>query len=118
MTGLADQKDNRRRYKRFEVLIQIRYFLYHSSYPQDGLLIDVSKHGACIKIQQESNLSIKGMVLLEVLTTDCNNINIRAEIAWLKKTEEGFFVVGVKFIKPLDDATFHSISRSSETARQ
>ena len=117
MTGLADQNDNRRRYKRFGVHLKIRYFLYHSSYPQEGLLIDVSRHGACAQIQHESNLSIGGIVLLEVLTNAWSNLNIRAEIAWFKKTEEGF-VVGVKFIKPLDDPTFQSISRSSETVKQ
>jgi hypothetical protein len=101
--------ENRRTFKRFGVLLKISYFLYNSSYAKEGLLVDVSRTGACIKIQKESNLSAGGTILLELLTKDLNNINIKGEIAWFKQTEDGC-VIGVKFNKPLDDTSIRSIT--------
>ena len=101
--------EDRRAFKRFGVLLKISYFLYNAPYPKEGLLVDVSRRGACIKIQKESNLSAGGTILLEILAKDLNNINIKGEIAWFKQTEDGL-VIGVKFNKPLDDTSFRSIT--------
>jgi hypothetical protein len=101
--------DNRRTFKRFGVLLKISYFLHNAPYPKEGLMVDVSRKGACIKIQHESNLSAGGTILLEILAKDLNNINIKGEIAWSKQTEDGL-LIGVKFNKPLDDASFRSIT--------
>jgi hypothetical protein len=101
--------ENRRAFKRFGVLLKISYFLHNAPYPKEGLMLDVSRTGACIKIQKETNLSVSGTVLLEIIARDLNNINIKGEIMWFKQTEDGF-VVGIKFNKPLDDASFRSIT--------
>jgi hypothetical protein len=101
--------EDRRAFKRFGVLLKISYFLYNAPYPKEGLMLDVSRTGACIKTQKETNLSVSGTILLEILARDLNSINIKGEISWARQTEEGF-VVGVKFNKPLDDATFRSIT--------
>ena len=101
--------EDRRTFKRFGVLLKISYFLYNAPYPKEGLMLDISRTGACIKTQKETNFSVGGTILLEILARDLNNINIKGEIIWAKQTEEGF-VVGVKFNKPLDDAIFRSIT--------
>ena len=101
--------ENRRDFKRFGVLLKLSYFLHNAPYPKEGFMIDLSRIGACIKIQKETNLSVGGTILLEILARDLNSINIKGEIAWAKQTEEGF-VIGVKFNKPLDDAIFRSIT--------
>jgi hypothetical protein len=72
-------------------------------------LIDVSRTGACLKIQKELNLTVGGTILLEILARDHNNINIKSQIVWFKQTEDGY-VIGIKFNKPLDDASFRSIT--------
>ena len=101
--------EDRRTFKRFGVLLKVSYFLYNAPYPKEGLMIDVSRTGASIKIQKESNLSVGGTILLEILAKDFNNINIKAAISWVKQTEDGF-VIGVRFNKPLDDPSFRSIT--------
>ena len=101
--------ENRRAFKRFGVLLKTSYFLHNAPYPKEGLMIDVSRTGACLKIQKETNLSVGGTILLEILSRDLNNINIKGEISWVKQTEEGF-VIGVKFTKALDDASFRSFT--------
>jgi PilZ domain len=101
--------EDRRVFKRFGVLLKISYFLYNAPYPKEGLMIDISKTGACLKIQKEANLSVGATILLEILSRDLNNINIKGDISWVKQSEEGF-VIGVKFNKVLDDASFRSIT--------
>jgi hypothetical protein len=100
--------EDRRVFKRFDVLLKISYFLYNAPYPKEGLMIDISRTGACLKIQKETNLSAGGTILLEILSRDLNNVNIKGEISWVKQTEEGF-IIGVKFNKAIDDASFRSI---------
>jgi hypothetical protein len=100
---------DRRTFKRFGVLLKVSYFLYNAPYAKDGLMIDLSRTGACLKIQKEQSLSAGGTILLEILARDLNIINIKGEIMWFKQTEDGF-VVGIKFNKPLDDASFRSIT--------
>lgn len=101
--------EDRRAFKRFEVLLKVTYYLYNAPYPKEGLLVDVSKRGACIKIQKEINLSAGGTILLEILTTDLKTLNIKGEIVWFKQSEDGY-IVGIKFNKLLDDASFRSIT--------
>ena len=101
--------EDRRSFKRFGILLKISYFLHNAPYPKEGLMIDISRTGACLKIQKETNLSAGSTILLEILAKDFNNINIKGNIIWVKQTEEGF-VIGVKFNKPLDDAIFCSIT--------
>jgi hypothetical protein len=101
--------EDRRVFKRFGVLLKISYFLYNAPYPKEGLMLDISKTGACLKIQKEANLSVGGTILLEILSRDSNNINIKGEISWVKQSEDGY-VIGVKFNKVIDDATFRSIT--------
>jgi c-di-GMP-binding flagellar brake protein YcgR len=101
--------EDRRAFKRFEVLLKITYYLYSAPYPKEGLLVDVSRRGACIKIQKEINLSAGGTILLEILTPDLKTLNIKGEIVWFKQSEDGY-IVGIKFNKLLDDASFRSIT--------
>jgi len=101
--------EDRRVFKRFGVVLKISYFLYNAPYAREGLMIDVSRTGACLKIQKEKNLSAGGTILLEILARDLKNVNIKGAIVWIKQTEEGY-IIGVKFNKPLDDASFRSIT--------
>jgi hypothetical protein len=101
--------EDRRVFKRFGIVLKISYFLYNAPYAKEGLMIDVSRTGACLKIQKEPNLSVGGTILLEILARDHNNINIKGAITWIKQIEDGY-VTGIKFNKPLDDASFRSIT--------
>ncbi len=101
--------EDRRAFKRFEVLLKITYYLYNAPYPKEGLLVDVSRRGACIKLQKEPNLSVGATILLEILTKDLKTLNMKGEIIWFKQLEDGF-IAGLKFHKLLDDAAFRSIT--------
>jgi len=56
-------------------------------------MLDISKTGACLKIQKEANLSVGGTILLEILSRDNNNINIKEKSPGLNNQKKVLLLV-------------------------
>ena len=100
--------ENKRVHKRSAVLLPVRYFLLNSTYPKEGVIIDVSRQGACVKLPTEKSISKGSGIILEVFDKQFNNITIRGEVVWIRQTADTF-IVGVKFQKLLDMNTFNNL---------
>ncbi len=99
----------KRVYQHFAVFLRMHYALGNSNDLQEGAIIDISRDGACIKIQNERNISKGDTISLEIQTKDFNNITINGEIIRFKHTKDGY-VVDIKFNKLYDSALIKSIN--------
>jgi hypothetical protein len=74
-------------HKRSAVLLPARYFLLNSTYPKEGVIIDVSRQGACVKLPTEKSISKGSIIILEVFDKQFNNILLEGKLYGLDKQQ-------------------------------
>jgi len=101
MKSATALKENSRSWRRFNVLLNAKYFLEGVNWYRECVIIDISKQGASVNLPIDEKVVLGTNVILEVITKQLENVIFKGKIVWIKQSESTF-LIGIKFKKLLD----------------
>jgi hypothetical protein len=104
----ANIKEDRRSWKRFDLLMKANYFLPKNTWYKECAIIDISRQGACIKTPAETDIRAGSSISLELFTKEIQSVNIKGIIKWIKESENGL-IIGIKFNSALDNKIYKNL---------
>lgn len=102
-------KENNRSWQRFIVMLRAYYVLNGELHQRkEGLVIDISRLGLCVKFHQDEKVTVGNSIYLEIFTKKMATITAKGTVTWTRKSANAL-IGGVKFLKMLDNSTFNDL---------